>query len=341
MLFVPLPLFATLVLTFLFARFVLSRDMAIRAHQLFAGLLGLYAMQSMLTTLRWGYGLQEIAAYVALLAPVLPALAYLAYRALAGRQSGLHLWPLAVIVVNWFVYFLAPMSADPLILLTYFGFGGLLLRLYWKGADELSLPSINEAREIVIAMCMTGGALVASGLTDIYLIYDFMRNDGRTAGLVLTFVPTAFILAIGISATFGRSAIHTDVDPEESIELPAPTDLDDDIAERLDALFDRDGLHRNEDLSLRRLSRRLGLSDRQVSNAINRARGKSVSQFVNDARIKEACALLTSTDKTVLEVSLAAGFATKSNFNREFLRVTRTTPTKWRRDEKSNAIEST
>ena len=332
MLFVPLPLFATLILGVLLCRFVLSRDMTLRAHQLFACLLGFYAAQSLLTTLRWGYGLQGTAIYVALLAPVLPAVAYLAYRALAGRQTVLQLWPLAVIAVNWIVFLILPVLADPLILLTYLGFGGLLLVQCWQGADRLSLSPINDAREISIAMCLTGSALVASGLTDVYLIYDFVENDGRNAGLVVTFVQTAFVLAIGVSAIFGRATLHADTAPSTQIDAPTPTDQDSDIVARLELLFTRDGLHQSEDLSLRRLSRRLGLSDRQVSNAINRTRQMSVSQFVNDFRIKDACAMLSTTQKSVLDVSLSAGFATKSNFNREFLRVTGKTPSKWRQD---------
>jgi AraC-like DNA-binding protein len=332
MLFVPLPLFATLILSFLFFRFVLSRDMNIRAHQLFACLLAFYAAQSLLTTLRWGYGLQSVAIFVALLAPVLPAFAYLAYRALAGRHTSLHLWPLAIIALNWIVFLSLPMLADPLILVTYLGFGGLLLGLCWQGAERLSLSPINDAREITIAMCLTGTALVASGLTDVYLIYDFVENGGRNAGLVVTFVQTGFVLAVGVSAIFGRSAMNAETGSATLVETPLPTDQDSDIVARLETLFTRDNLHHSEDLSLRRLSRRLGLSDRQVSNAINRTRQLSVSQFVNDFRVKDACALLRTTDKSVLDVSLSSGFATKSNFNREFLRVTGKTPSKWRLD---------
>jgi AraC-like DNA-binding protein len=216
---------------------------------------------------------------------------------------------------------------------TYLGFGFLLLRLWWKDPDALTLSPISDLRDIRFAMGLTGIALVLSGLTDIYLIVDFVRNDGRNAGLVLTFVQTAFVVAIGIAASFGRASAMSE--PEANIieTVPVATEADSAIVDRLEGLFAQHGLHRNEDLSLRRLARRLGLPDRQVSNAINRVRGMSVSQFVNDFRIQEACTLLSATDKTVLEVSLTAGFATKSNFNREFLRVTGQSPSRWRKDK--------
>lgn len=336
MLFVPLPLFATLFLILLLCRIVITRDMTLRAHQLFAALVALYAMQSFLVTLRWGYEILSVAPYLAVLAPVLPAVAYLSYAALSGRQTGRKLWPLAVIALNWIAYMALPFIPDPLILMTYLGFGLLLLGLWWKGAEALSLSPINDTRDIRFAMCVTGTVLVASGLTDLFLIVDFIRNDGRNAGLVLTFVQTAFVLVIGVAASFGRAAMVTDPEEERVTELPAPTEHDSDILDRLEGLFKKEGLHRDEDLSLRRLARRLGLPDRQVSNAINRTRGMSVSRYVNDFRIQDACELLTKTDKSVLEVSLTVGFATKSNFNREFSRVTGRTPTRWRNAPRSS-----
>lgn len=332
MLFVPLPLIATLFLVFLLARFVLVRDMTSRPHQLFATLIALYAVQSLLSSLYWGYNVAEIVPFIALLAPVLPSLAYFSYKALSGNQIGLRFWPLAVILANWLAFSAVPAISDLLILITYIGFGVLLLRLCWNGVDQLSLSPFNDARELLTAMCLTGIALVVSGLTDIYVIFDFINNEGRNTGFVLTFVQTTFALAIGISATLGRAAQtpEKEISPANVRTLKTTDTEDDEILTRLEGLFEHDRLHTSEDLSLRRISRRLGVSDRHVSNAVNRLKQMSVSQYVNEFRIKEACKLLLETDETVLNVSLAAGFATKSNFNREFLRVTGQTPSQWR-----------
>jgi AraC-like DNA-binding protein len=76
---------------------------------------------------------------------------------------------------------------------------------------------------------------------------------------------------------------------------------------------------------------------RQISAAINRATGKNVSQYVNEFRIAEACALLVETDKPVTEIMLDVGFQTKSNFNREFRRVTNMTPVQWRQSRAKSA----
>lgn len=338
MLFVPLPLFSTLLLSLLCFRILLTRDMSLRSHQLFAGFLALYALQSLLVSLRWGYGIETLSAFLIILAPVLPAMAYLSYAALTEQRSWRRYWPVAIIGLNWLAYVAIPVIPDLLVLATYLGFGLLLLHLWRKGVDALALPSINDVRGIRLAMCLTGIALVASGLTDIYLMIDFAKNDGQNAGTILTFVQTAFMVVIGAAAYSGRAAPFADT---EDSSVPTPqeaTDHDTAIVNRLERLFEAEGLHRSDDLSLRRLARRLGLPDRHVSNAINRVRDMNVSQFVNDFRIREACALLNSTDMTVLEVSLAAGFATKSNFNREFMRVTGETPSGWRKKHRSTKI---
>jgi AraC-like DNA-binding protein len=68
-----------------------------------------------------------------------------------------------------------------------------------------------------------------------------------------------------------------------------------------------------------------------VSRAVNRCHGVSVSQYVNGFRVKEAQRLLRDTEESVVQIALEAGFMTKSNFNREFLRVSGQSPTDWRR----------
>ncbi len=350
MLFVPLPLFATLFLALLFVRFVLGRDMRLFAHQILALLVALYATQSLLSSLRWGYGIDGVAILAILLAPVLPSIAYFAYRVLSGQKDRWALWPIGIVGVNWLVFATLPDVSDATILMTYIGFGILLLRLGYKGVDHLSLSPFGNAQEVVLALYLTGAALIASGLTDVYVIYDFVQNNGQNAGLVLTFVQTGFVLVIGVAGVFGRTTEDTGgaipagktpgpsttktTETAETTDMSkpqtAPTQADSDIIAAIETLFTEQHLHRDEELNLRRLSRRLGLPERQVSTAINRLKNLSVSQFVNRFRIHDACEMLRETDRSILDVSLAAGFATKSNFNREFLRVTGQNPSQWR-----------
>lgn len=61
MIFVPLPLFATLILAYILIHMLRTREMELRSNQLFAALTGLYALRSLLLSLRWGYGAKDAA----------------------------------------------------------------------------------------------------------------------------------------------------------------------------------------------------------------------------------------------------------------------------------------
>lgn len=58
--------------------------------------------------------------------------------------------------------------------------------------------------------------------------------------------------------------------------------------------------------------------------------GRNISQIVNEYRVGDAKRRLVTTSEPVTTIMLESGFGTKSNFNREFLRVTGMTPTAFR-----------
>jgi len=89
-------------------------------------------------------------------------------------------------------------------------------------------------------------------------------------------------------------------------------------------------LYRDPDLTLQRLARRSGIPARQISGALNRIYGRNVSQVVNEYRVSDAKQRLVTTSDQITAIMLEAGFGTKSNFNREFLRVTGMTPSGYR-----------
>ncbi|OUD08251.1 hypothetical protein BVC71_13840 [Marivivens niveibacter] len=333
MISVPLPLFATFVLVFVFVRFVTARDMAMLAHRLFALLIASYCLQSFLLVLRWGYEQSAVALPIAIIAPVLPMLAYLAFATLMNGTKRSITLSIVVLALTWTSFVVVPEIYDLIIIATYLGYGGLLLSRAARGADVLSFSPIVKTQGILFAMRLIGAGLIASALTDVFIIADFIRNGGDHVGLVITFVQTGFILLIGTASSVAKSA---PIDDDPSPTLIDSTDADQAIVNRIETIFTTEGLHKSEDLSLRKLARRLGIPDRQVSNAINRVCGLNVSQFVNDFRIKGACEMLRQTDANILEVSLAAGFASKSNFNREFQRVMGQTPSAWRKSNGGN-----
>lgn len=114
-----------------------------------------------------------------------------------------------------------------------------------------------------------------------------------------------------------------------------PLDVDGKLAlllQRWLALLQQEQLFTLEyGITLAQAARKLQVPARQLSNAINLHYGASFSVLLNDQRIAHAQKLLLQTpDLAVTDVMARAGFASKSNFHKEFLRVTGTTPTLYR-----------
>jgi AraC-like DNA-binding protein len=121
------------------------------------------------------------------------------------------------------------------------------------------------------------------------------------------------------------------VEDSEVKRYVAPADIEDDaqLMSRLKALLEERELYLDPDLTLARLSKRLGVPAKQLSTTINRATGENVSRYINSYRIGRARERLAA-GETVTVAMLESGFNTKSNFNREFLRVVGSTPSQWR-----------
>lgn len=107
---------------------------------------------------------------------------------------------------------------------------------------------------------------------------------------------------------------------------------DGDILAQLESFLSREPLHLDPNLNLTRLARRLHLPEKRLSSAINRATGSNVSRYFNAWRIRHACKLIEE-GSSVTDAMLESGFNTKSNFNREFLRMTGVAPSAWQRGE--------
>lgn len=329
LLFVPLPFLSIFLLLLALGWIIATRDMKAPAHRIFASLGFLYCLQSILIIVRWAYGMDAVTPAIALIAPLLPALAFVAFDALAGGTRRGRLFAAATVLANWVVLLVFSELADLTILLTYLGFGGLMLLTPTGGGDALVQMRLEDARVGSFTLRLAGALLVGSGLTDLYVLGDFFWNEGRFTLVVISIVQTLVPLLLAVVLLGGRVAAVREPGHDGAPRGEADEDAAAVMA-RLERLFREEKIYLSDELSLRRISRRLGLSDRAVSRAINMTTSMNVSQFVNSYRIDEACRLLRDPNKTVLEVSLQAGFATKSNFNREFSRITGQSPSQWR-----------
>ena len=118
-------------------------------------------------------------------------------------------------------------------------------------------------------------------------------------------------------------------EPEDEAPTPRQADaMDAQIMAQLETYMAQSQPYLNPDLTMSQLSRRMRVPVKLLSGAINRVTGENVSRYINAARIAAAQRALIG-GENVTAAMLGAGFNTKSNFNREFLRVTGASPSDW------------
>ncbi len=337
MIFIPLPFVETLFLLTLLLQMHRRSEDGLRDHPLFALLIAAYALQSVLIGLRWGYGISAVLPLQAVLATAIATLAFLSFNDLASEGSifrkwttWLHSLPTATVVLLRIFW---PEPVGLFIILVFLGYGAALTGLCLAGPDGLVSSRLDGALRSYRSLQLTAAAVLMSAVADIAISLDFSWSDGSHAGEVVAVGNVLALLALGAAASVASSGatVHDrgETEPTSAIAGSAPEDLAA-TAAAVDALMQAKALYRDTELNLGRLARKLNCPARSVSIAINRVHGVSVSQYVNNFRIAEACRLLSETDAPVTSIMFDAGFLSKSNFNREFLRITGTSPTLWR-----------
>lgn len=331
MLSVPLPFLAGLVFALTLYRSLKGVELP-GTRRYFHAFLVLYAFQGVGVGLRFGYGVNGLVPLLPITASIMPPLAFLAFRGLTAKPLD-RPWLHAVVpcVVAVAVGFFRDL-VDPLLLVIFFAYGVALYRLTLSGDDVMAEASLQRVRPAVRAARLTAGLMLFFAVSDAALaVYTAIYGPGDVP-LAVTMMNLAAIAAV-IVYYFAPDFSP----PKSSTVSPAlkPTEEDKATLSRIEAALEEGELYRSEDLSLARLARKARLPAREVSAAINRVTGLNVSQFVNDRRIAEACRLLRETERTVIQIMLDVGFSTKSNFNREFRRVTGTNPKQWRAEARA------
>ncbi|MBB2671965.1 UNVERIFIED_ORG: hypothetical protein GGE44_001518 [Rhizobium esperanzae] len=142
MLFIPLPFVVALLLLILFV-IVLRRDEEGQPNRPFLVLILLSALQSILSGLRWGYGMQAVGVIAPVIAATVPPLAYAgvsrlvrtSWRPLAGRL-GLHAVP-AVLILLLVAFWRE--AIDIALVLIFVGYAlAILLRAQMRFGSRLS-----------------------------------------------------------------------------------------------------------------------------------------------------------------------------------------------------------
>jgi AraC-like DNA-binding protein len=95
--------------------------------------------------------------------------------------------------------------------------------------------------------------------------------------------------------------------------------------------------HAAEKIALDKVAALVHLSRSAFCKFFKRATGKTLSEYVNDLRIANACELLIESDKPINEIAYQTGFDSLTYFNRLFVKKKKMTPRQFREAIKTKA----
>jgi AraC-like DNA-binding protein len=327
MLVLPIPLITSLALGFLLLRAILAG----RRFWPIPALLAACAAQGVVIALAQYYAVPAMRLVQPVTATVIPPLAWLAFRTTALRpfdppRDWLHL---GIPAFTAFCVVFAPQTLDGVVSGIFIVYGLVMLHALGAGADGLPLmrleagdwpPRIWRIMAVLLILSALGDGVIAAA--------QMLGMAWLQPWIVSTVSSLSLLLIGGLSLSNSLEEGEETLAPAERAPLPEEAGRDTGIMIRLDAVLADHALFLDPGLTLSRLARRLGLPAKQLSAAINRATGQNVSRTVNAYRIRHACDRLRD-GCSVTGAMLESGFNTKSNFNREFQRVTGRTPTAW------------
>ncbi|KEO57924.1 MULTISPECIES: helix-turn-helix domain-containing protein [Thalassospira] len=344
---IPLPFVVALLLAILLVRLTLRGPAGPvgRSMRIFvAASLALVIMVG----LRWQFDLLVFRFLRPLFAAMLPPIAWICFAALGSEERSqtrwrwLHIIPVLAIFIASLTWRKWHIQVDFLIAVEFAGYGIALMILASRGEDRFAQARLGDIGSVRGIVAVVGGALIFSGLVDGLIALDFSITQGTNVTTIVGYAQLVVLVVLALlmvrlerlspqttqltdSVTEPALAQHKD-DRKDNNDIAG----DDAILAAIDEVMRTQHLYRDPDLTLDRLARRVVIPARQISGAINRRFGRNVSQVVNEYRVAEAQTLLQTTAKPVTEIMFDCGFQTKSNFNREFGRVTGMGPRAYR-----------
>ncbi len=283
------------------------------------------AFQEVLIGVRFGYNQDWLKQIQPITAAILPPLAYLSFR--KPRFSPhvfLHSFPIiAVFIILQFQINLI----DTFLAANNLFYALALMKIGIGGTDALGWVKLNNARFTLQILWFVFALLILSGITDAIISYDYWTNQGSNTSYIASWASIIGIFTAAIILSFVMFwKKNSDNDRNQTLNNQQQ------VFEKLTLLLRQNPLFLDPDINLNRIAKRLQLPARDVSRAINSQTNQNVSQYINTLRVAHACKMLQETDLQITQIIYASGFNTKSNFNREFLRVTKKPPSQWRAD---------
>lgn len=287
------------------------------------------------------------------------------FQVLQRPDARLHqrdLWHLIPAVLTFYLLLSGSILLDYLDLFLLLSYAGYLLAvLVTVSRDPARLASLGDAAPVARRYLQLQGTLLGTNLLVEAMLYLELQQGGTvaTSGLLLP-AAALFLLLHLLTLLFAlqrspllewlyqRSQQKPQMQRQETPSLSEPLSVDAQtpppdgsaaadeklqvVYQRWLELLEQQQLYQLEfGITLAQAARKLQVPARQLSQAVNQCYGASFSVLLNDKRISKAKQLLLQNPPlAVTEVMYQAGFATKSNFHKEFVRVTGMAPGAYR-----------
>ncbi|MCF8480808.1 MAG: AraC family transcriptional regulator [Rhodospirillum sp.] len=350
MIAIPLPFVVALLLWILLIHLLVDREEDSQGERAALVFVGTCATAITVIGLRWSMG--EVLLFRFLLMGVgamVPPIAWFCFSPLAhpvdpgtgstGSRAGRWVHGLPIVLVIGLmvlrpVWYLSP---DLILATQYLAYGVALARIGIKGPDSLGAARLTDAVAVRWGILVAAMVLMSNTAVEIAIALDFKLSGGRHAPDIVAGANGIGLVLIALSATLVRRSRPTEAsapagEPVSAAAVTLEGEPDDqEVLDLVDRVLLHRGLYKNPDLTVNRLARATGLPARRLSAAINRLHGENLSRFVNGYRIREAQRLLRETEEPVTSILFDCGFQTKSNFNREFLRIMGRSPSAYRK----------
>ncbi len=188
-----------------------------------------------------------------------------------------------------------------------------------------------------------------------YLAY--MHKPGRFIIIVMIISMLLIITILPVLYYFGvagplRKMIRNNLERDDSLQLEEnelrhiekmlkqvpkskplpekPEEISAALKKKLDGITAYLNENYHDDISREGLASMIDLDPDYISRLFKIYTGMKIGDYINRLRIDEASRLLISSDKSVIDISLIAGFESLRTFNRAFFKVTGETPTSYR-----------
>lgn len=296
------------------------------------------------STLRWEYESSMLRNIQSVLAILLPPLAWHSFISMT-ETSKQRRWLVLLLppTIAFLIRIVWPVATDFILFILFMGYGYGLFRIAWQGEHHFTLNRLAESAHTVKMAFFAASFLCLSALTDLAIIFDFNITGGKQApGMIVIFQMALLPLIAAAIVSAGRTTVsgndnREETPPESVVRSSGEFEA---IYRRLEKQVRETQIYLNPDLTLSILARKTGIPARHLSSAVNSVSQCNVSQWINGFRIERAKELLLNPLLPVTDIMLESGFTTKSNFNREFLRVCGVSPTLFRQKMQCNQAKN-